>query len=35
MADVGEYYGELIVCHPRVLSAAVGRAPDLMGLASS
>jgi hypothetical protein len=35
LADLGEYYGGLIVCHRGTLSAAVGRAPDLVGLASS
>jgi len=35
LAGLVEYYGELIVGHPGVLSAAVGRAPGLKGLASS
>ncbi len=35
LACLREYYGRLIICHLGILSAAVGRAPDLTDLASS
>ena len=35
LAGLGQYYGGLTFCHVRDPLAAVGRAPDLAGLASS
>jgi hypothetical protein len=35
LAGLAECYGERIICHLRILSAAIGRARGLAGLAAS